>query len=165
MSDKLDLIDEEILRAVRGKDSAWEIDGKHPAKGRTWRERYDGGDKQVLLWVIGAFSEDNEPIPTWAHTALRRLALDAARGQFKNWDGAFGKIMVKRKGRAKIKRLSELAMRVGERIEQRPKGTPLDDALFAEVQREFRGRVGRGLIKRYWKFYQDLKPELKRRSK
>lgn len=163
MSDKLDLIDEEVLRAVRGQDSGWAIDDKYPAQGRTWQERYNegNGDRQALLWAIEECGERGAPIPTWAHIALRRHALDAARGQFKNWDGAFGKIMVKRKGRAEIKRLSELAMRVGERIEQLRKGRAVDDSLFADVQREFKGRVGRGLIKKYWKFYRDLK----RRSK
>jgi hypothetical protein len=160
MSDKLDLIDEEILRAVRGQDSGWTIDDKYPAKGRTWKERYNegNGDRQALLWAIEECGEKGEPIPTWAHIALRRRALDAARGQFKNWDGAFGKIMVKRKGRAEIKRLSEMAMQVGEYIEQQhSKGKALDDTLWLEVQREFRGRVGRGLIKKYWRFYRELK--------
>jgi hypothetical protein len=163
MSDKLDLIDEEILRAVRGEDSAWGIDDKYPATGRTWQERFNEGrgDKQALLWAIEECGSE-KPVPHWAHAALRRCLLDGSRGEFKTWDGAFGKIMVKRKGRAEIRRLSEMAMRVGEYIEQqRSNGKAVDDSLFADVQREFWGRVGRGLAKKYWKFYR----QLKRRSK
>ena len=43
-----DLLDNAIVRAVRGESSPWPIDSAHPAKG-TFEDRFKAGDKQILL--------------------------------------------------------------------------------------------------------------------
>ena len=126
MSDKFDrAVDQAIIRKVRGEDSWWEIDYRYPAKGRTWEERFTKdrngrapGDKQVLLWVIDLYAEKGKRIPKWAADALRTVLLDAAKGKFKTWDDAFGKIMHGRKRRTTINEQLPRVKKVGERIRE-----------------------------------------------
>ena len=53
-------LDRAIVRAVRGEPSPWPLDRAHATKG-TFEDRFNAGDKQILLWAIWDCAERRSP--------------------------------------------------------------------------------------------------------
>src|SRR5262249_16717831 len=105
-----------IRRSVMGKSKLWPIDPRYPAVG-SLEDRFNGtvnkgaGDKQILLWTIDDSLQNREPIPDWAANALHDLVYQAAEGEFRSWDDAFGKLYAPGKRKRRIQHLA-LMLRV-----------------------------------------------------
>ena len=89
-----ELLNQAIIRAVRGEPSPWPINPKYQWKG-DFEFTFKAGDKQILLWAIRDYAERGEPIPPWATDALHDVLMRAAKFEFNTWDDAFGKIPAK----------------------------------------------------------------------
>jgi hypothetical protein len=73
----------DILRAARGEDSAWPPDNyptKHDGQRLGYQERFERGDKQMMLWAIVLDAEDGKLSPRWAIEALKRAMIRMAVG-------------------------------------------------------------------------------------
>jgi hypothetical protein len=150
-----ELLDRAIVRAVRGEPSPWPLDRAHAPKG-TFEDRFNAGDKQILLWAIWDCAERGEAIPRWATEALHTVLMRAAKFEFETWDDAFGKIPGKGIHRTSIRGFVKYAVPVGERIrELQKKGRAIGNSLFEELgKNEF--LIGSRRVKEYWKFYKRL---------
>jgi hypothetical protein len=78
---------EDILRQARGQPSAWP--GDNYSTLDTYQERFDRGDKQMMLWAIVLDAEDRKPTPVWAIDKLRRALIEMAVGA--DWTDVFGR--------------------------------------------------------------------------
>jgi hypothetical protein len=81
-----------IWRKVHGCPSPWLIDSEFKAQG-TFKDRFDAGDKQILLWMLDDCARTGQPIPEWAAEALYKILYGMAKGNLKrnSWNEAFGK--------------------------------------------------------------------------
>jgi hypothetical protein len=127
---------EMIDRAVKSGEGPWEIDPRYPAEG-DYEKRFDGGkgDRQILLWAIMYSARDKELVPEWAAKSLEDIMYRMAEGQFETWDDAFGKPRAEGVQQRKIQGDSRMT-EVWSLVQQRPKGTPIDDNLFADIGRK-----------------------------
>jgi hypothetical protein len=158
------LLDEAIFRAVRGEPSLWPVDPDHRVDG-TYKERFERGDKQILLWAIEDHARNNELIPEWAAEALKNTLLRFAKGKC-SWEDAFGRPIARGMHRQRIENLSlmyEAWWRVRQKVnerkankkvkERRAKKENIDyDLLYEGVSRELRkaGRkIGIGKVKEF----------------
>jgi hypothetical protein len=159
------LLDEAIFRAVRGEPSLWPVDPDHRVDG-TYKERFERGDKQILLWAIEDYARNNERIPEWAVEALKNALLRFAKGACL-WEDAFGRPIARGWHRQKIKNLSlmydawwRVQLKVKERKaskkakERRALKENIDyDLLYEEVSRDLRktGRkIGIGKVREFY---------------
>ena len=159
------LLDEAIFRAVRGEPSLWPVDPEHRVDG-TYKERFERGDKQILLWAIEDHARNKKPIPEWAIEALKNALLRFAKGKC-SWEDAFGRPVARGWHRQKIKNLSlmydawwRVRQKVTERKankkvrERRAKKENIDyDLLYEEVSHELRkaGRkIGIGKVREFY---------------
>lgn len=67
---------EDILRQARGDPSAWP--GDNYSTHGTYQERFNRGDKQMMLWAIVLDAEDGKLTPAWAIDQLRRALIETA---------------------------------------------------------------------------------------
>jgi len=154
------LLEEMIDAAVMGDPSPWDIDPKHPAIG-TLQERFNAGDKQILLWAL-KFSA-RERAPQWAAEAIADIMYRMATGEFESWDEAFGR-MFPRKKRIPMYRKALLMIRAHDRVvelnRENRKENPIGNGLYERVAKEIgsnRNDVA--------KYYSRVKNYLKQRRK
>jgi hypothetical protein len=125
-----------IHRSVMGKSKLWPIDPKYPAAG-SLEDRFNVGDKQILLWAIDDAAQRGLPIPKWATKALNDLLYRAAEGEFRSWDDAFGKIFAGKQQR-RIQTLSRMLDVYYRVCELNAEGHAIDNALFERVGEELK---------------------------
>jgi hypothetical protein len=77
----------DILRTARGEQSAWPGDQYFKLQGN-YQERFEQGDKQMMLWAIVLEAEDGRRAPAWALKALKRAMIEMAVGA--DWKDVFG---------------------------------------------------------------------------
>jgi hypothetical protein len=150
------LLDDAIFRAVRGEPSLWPVDPEHRVDG-SYKERYERGDKQILLWAIEDHARNNKQIPEWAVVALKNALLRFAKGKC-SWEDAFGRPIARGWHRQKIKNLSlmyDAWWRVQQKVkERRAKKENINyNLLYEDVSRELRkaGRkIGIGKVKEFY---------------
>jgi hypothetical protein len=139
----------DILRAARGEPSAWPADN-YSTQG-THQERFDRGDKQMVLWAIVLAAIDGKQIPKWAAHALEKAMIIMSAGA--DWTDVFGRERAERgkntgANRDSIRRRAENMYRVWDYIEQRKaprKFRTLRDAAADELG------ISRTLVERYYR--------------
>jgi hypothetical protein len=160
------LLEEMIDRAVMGKPSPWETDPAFPPKG-TFEERFNAGDKQILLWEIMYSARRGKPAPEWAAKALKDIMYRMAAGEFKTWDEPFGRIFAKFRRPKKI-RGRALMFVVHERVmELKKAGEKIDNALFGRIGKELKEKFDIGTVgsaTTIKNLYREAKPSIKRKS-
>jgi hypothetical protein len=58
-----------IEESVQGVHDAWPIDPAYPAEG-TFEDRFNAGDKEIVLWEIYRCAKGGTSIPEWAAKAF-----------------------------------------------------------------------------------------------
>jgi hypothetical protein len=122
----------DILRAARGEPSAWPADN-YSTRG-TYQERFNRGDKQMLLWAIVLDAEDRKPTPAWTIDSLKRALIEMAAGA--DWTDVFGRERAERgektgANRTSIRKRAEKMYAVWDFIqEQKSQGVGVSDDLF-----------------------------------
>ena len=112
------------------------IDSEYPVEG-SLEDRFNAGDKQILLWAIDDYAQSEKPIPQWAAKALNDIIYRAAEGEFASWDDAFGRIfagMQKRRAQT-LARMLDVYYRVRE---LHAEGHAIDNALFERIGKELK---------------------------
>jgi hypothetical protein len=126
-----------ISRAVKGESSPWPIDPDPAYKAEgSFEDRYNAGDKQILLWAIDDCAQRGEPVPEWAAEALSDILYRMATGEFATWDDAFGKIFAngyRQGGMRTLSRMFDVWFRVKQLSGE---GQPIGDGLYDRVGRE-----------------------------
>jgi hypothetical protein len=132
-----------IRRSVMGTSTLWPIDHKFPPIG-SLLERFEKGDRQILLWAIEDCARQKLPVPDWAAKELNDIIYRAVTGDLASWDEAFGKLFVDHR-RTRAQSLA-LMLKVWARIQQRNQAgeSKLED-LFVSVGEEF--GIGATLVK------------------
>src|SRR6516162_342789 len=82
-----------IEESVEHGSGGWDLNPAHPPSGRSFEQRFRGGDKEIVLWEISRCIKNNTRIPEWAGIAFR-VALERVVTCKSTWDQAFGKIPV-----------------------------------------------------------------------
>jgi hypothetical protein len=148
-----DPLNQAIFRAVKG-EKTWPLSPLYNSGGGTFKEEFEAGDKQMLLWAIVDSAWNNEPIPKWAADKFLTTVFSAAKGEFSSWDGAFGKLF-ERAYRTRIQEQARLMFPVGRRIQELSKqGQPIGDLMYEQVAEEF--HIGTDRVRTYWRFYRDF---------
>jgi len=157
------LLEEMIDAAVMGDPtSPWDIDPKHPAIG-TLQDRFNAGDKQMLLWALKFSAQERKPAPEWATEALADVLYEAATGKFKSWDEGFGRIFARKKHSTMHKKKCEMLAaynRVIELHRENPKQNPIGNLLYEDVGAEL--GIGRNRVAEYYgrvKNYRKQRPK------
>src|SRR5262245_20480146 len=157
------LLEELIDAAVMGDPtSPWDIDPKHPAIG-TLKDRFNAGDKQMLLWALKFCAQERKPAPEWATEALADVLYEAATGKFDSWDEAFGRIFGRKKQATMEKKARQMLAAYNRVIElhgENPKQNPIGNLLYEDVAAEL--GIGRNRVAEY---YARVKNYLKQRQK
>jgi hypothetical protein len=128
---------EAIFRAVKGEPSWWPIDRNYPQHG-TQQERFDAGDRQMLLWAIVLAADEKRQIPRWATNALEAALLTISTTD-KDWRDVFGGTRAKRGGgrgansRSMMMRAKKM-LAVWDLVhELKSQGWGIGDKMFAEI--------------------------------
>jgi|SRR5215469_7815481 len=117
-----DPLNQAIFRAVKG-EKTWPLSPLYNSSGGSFKDEFDAGDKQMLLWAIVDSAWNNEPIPKWAADNFLAAVFSAAKGEFGSWDGAFGKVF-EGAYRTRIQEQARLMFPVGRRIQELSCGGP-----------------------------------------
>ncbi|MGC2827670.1 MAG: hypothetical protein WA322_26150 [Pseudolabrys sp.] len=145
------LLEMMIDDAVLGdKASPWDIDPDHPPDG-SLQDRFNAGDKQILLWAIHFSARKRNQVPEWAAKALAEVVYEAAVGEFDSWDEAFGRIFKKKKRATmyqKARHMIDAYNRVIELNREDPKANPRGNILFARVGEEL--HIGKNNVSKYY---------------
>jgi hypothetical protein len=150
-------LEEMIDAAVMGDStSPWDIDPKYPPKG-TLQDRFNAGEKQILLWAIKFSAREGKPVAEWAAKALADVLYEAATGKFDSWDEAFGRIFARKKKTTMYKKAREMLAaydRVIELNRENPKDNPKGNILFARVAEEL--HIGKNRVAEYYAGVRDF---------
>jgi hypothetical protein len=150
-----------IRRSVMGESELWPIDPHFPAVG-SFEDRFNAGDKQILLWAIDDYAQRGEPVPQWAAKELNNIIYSAAQGKYTSWNDAFGKIFagIQRRRAQTLTRMLDVYNRVRE---LNAKGHPIDNRLFERVGQELKlPASGKTTVQ---ELYLRVKADVERQSK
>jgi hypothetical protein len=110
-------------------------------------DRFEAGDKQILLWAIDDSAQKGQPIPEWAAKALNDIIYRMAAGDLTSWDDAFGKIFAAKR-RSRIQHLA-LMLEIWAEIYQRSEaGESKTEEFFESVGEKF--KIGPTLVKKLY---------------
>jgi hypothetical protein len=139
-----------IRRSVMGESELWPIDPHFPAVG-SFEDRFNAGDKQILLWAIDDYAQRGEPAPQWAAKELNNITYSAAQGKYTSWNDAFGKIFagIQRRRAQTLTRMLDVY--------------PIDNRLFERVGQELKlPASGKTTVQ---ELYLRVKADVERQSK
>jgi hypothetical protein len=143
-------LEEMIDAAVLGEPSPWDTDSKYPG-GKDFELMFNRGDKQALLWAVMFPARKGKPAPEWAAKALANVLYEAATGNFKSWDEAFGRIFARKK-RTTMDKMARKMLAAYDRViklnSDDPKANPIGNILFWEVGQEL--SIGRNYVSQYY---------------
>jgi hypothetical protein len=141
-------LEEMIDAGVMGDStSPWDIDPKYPPKG-TLQDRFNAGDKQILLWAIKFSAREGKPVPEWAAKALADVLYKAATGKFASWDEAFGRIFGRKKRATMLAKARDMISIYDRVVDEKRKGNPIGNPLFEQIAEEL--RISHNTVARYY---------------
>jgi hypothetical protein len=141
------LLEGMIDAAVMGDPtSPWDIDPKHPVIG-TLQDRFNAGDKQILLWTLKFSARERKPAPEWATEALADVLYEAATGKFESWDEGFGRIFARKKRTTMYKKKREM-LAAYNRVIELSKDNSIGYILFARIGEEL--AIGKNRVAEYY---------------
>jgi hypothetical protein len=150
------LLNQIIEESVKGKHEAWPLDPAYKAEG-SYKDRYQDGDNQIVLWEIYRCAQEGSVIPDWAAKAFADLFLKVVTCELR-WDQAFGKVPADGYYRTSILGLAKNLYKVGSAVHEyststneRGKQRAKDDAMFSHLGKKL--GLGRGRLKDFYKRY------------
>ena len=148
-----DPVNQAIWAAVKDGINSWRLSKAHDTNG-SFEERFDRGDKQMLLWALVEPARRGDPIPEWAATKLLGAIFDAARGRLVSWDEAFGK-MFEGSYRTAALGLEKYMFPVGRRVEELSEEMGIGDEMYAKIAAEL--SIGPDRVSEYYRYYRNFR--------
>lgn len=99
------------------------------------KERFEAGDRSVLLYAIYHCLLMNRPLPEWLRLQFLHTYEAHARFEIRSWDEVFGRPVSKGTHLETEERNAELRYLIIERVEALNAKGPIDKGLFEKIGR------------------------------